>query len=67
MIRFRALGKDVGAYKKEVVMTTEIWIYLLASGFSERIPLAIETNSVVTSCNIIMIATITSLREGAKE
>ena len=48
-------------------MTTKIWIYLLASGISVWIPLAIETNSVVTSCNIIMIATITGLREGAKE
>ena len=50
--RVIALGKDIWSQKKEVVMATEIGIHLHLSGSSVWGPLTVETNSVVTSCNI---------------
>jgi hypothetical protein len=50
MITLSTLSKDVGSLKEEIIVATEIWIYLPVSGISIWIPLAVETNSVVTSC-----------------
>ena len=52
MIKLTTLSKDVGPHKTKVFMATEIWIYLPLSSISVWIPLAVEANSVTSSCII---------------
>ena len=50
--RVIALGKDIWSQKKEVIMATEIGIHLSIIRISVWGPLTVETDSVVTSCNV---------------